>query len=131
MGLLGSCFRCIIVGLLQGIAINYEYFTKKYRLAIGKKLPPRFVFYTSCLLTYLFYCFTMTFYNSLKLADVSYFISSMFNNIDFANYNMSIISRIDKIIAFFSLLLVFIVEFRQENGKDVLLFTLHINNIFW
>jgi D-alanyl-lipoteichoic acid acyltransferase DltB (MBOAT superfamily) len=115
----GPRWTFIIVGLLQGIAINYEYFTKRYRLAVGKKLPPKFVFYISCLFTYLFYCLTMTFYNSLKLGDVSYFISNMFTNINFANLNMSIISRIDKIIAFFSLLLVFIVEFRQENGKDV------------
>jgi len=115
----GPRWTFIIVGLLQGIAINYEYFTKKYRFAIGKKFPPRLVLYSSYLLTYLFYCFTMTFYNSLKLGDVRYFISNMFTNIDFFNFNMSIISRSDKIIAFFSLLLVFIVEFRQENGKDV------------
>jgi hypothetical protein len=51
--------------------------------------------------------------------DAGYFISKMFNNIDFTNFNMAIISTADKVIAFFSLLLVFVVEFRQENGKDI------------
>jgi D-alanyl-lipoteichoic acid acyltransferase DltB (MBOAT superfamily) len=115
----GPKWTFLLVGILQGIAINYEYFTKKYRLAIGKKFSPKLVLYTSYLLTYLFFCLTLTFYNSLKLDDVGYFISNLFSNIDFANFNFAVINRSDKIIVFFSLLLVFIVEYRQENGEDI------------
>jgi alginate O-acetyltransferase complex protein AlgI len=116
----GPSWNFVIVGLLQGIAINYEFFTRKYRINIGRKLPPKLVLYTSYILTYLFFCLTLIFFNSSTLSDATYFISNMFNDINVTNFNMSIISRLDKIIALLSLCLVFVVDFRQENGKDIL-----------
>ncbi len=74
----GPNWTYIIVGLLQGIAINYEFFTKRWRLKTIGKLPVRLNRLISISLTYLFFCLTLIFFNSKTLGDSFYFISHLF-----------------------------------------------------
>jgi alginate O-acetyltransferase complex protein AlgI len=115
----GPRWNFIILGLLQGIAINYEFFTKKIRLKIAGKLPGVFVLRSSQIITYLFFCLTLVFFFSPKVSDSIYFISNMFRNLDPTNLSIVFLNRSDKIIVLFSLLILFIVDFRREKGKDI------------
>ncbi len=114
----GPRWNFIILGLLQGLAINYEFLTKRFRLRIGSKLPEKFVLFSSYILVYLFFCFTLVFFNAVKVSDALYFISNMFTNIDYSGLNLIFLTRFDKIAVLFALLFVFIIEFRQEQGRD-------------
>ena len=115
----GPGWKFIFLGLLQGIAINYEFFTKRTRLQIAQKLPPQVVLYTSYVLTYLFVCLTLTFFNAASLADAFQFLSNMFTNISLTKFNVIFIPFFDKIIAFLSLAFLIFIEYRQEHGKNI------------
>jgi len=115
----GARMNFLILGLLQGIAINYEFFTKRYRLNIGSKLPRKLVLYTSYILVYLFFCFTLVFFNATEVTEAFYFISHIFGAIDISNLSLMFLTNSDKIIVLISVLIAFIIEFRQEYGKDV------------
>lgn len=115
----GPRWNFIILGILQGIAINYEFFTKKLRLKIASKLPPVFVLYTSYILTYLFFSFSLIFLNAPSVSDAIHFISNLFVNEDSTKISMNLITVFDKYIVLFSLLVLFIIEFRQGQGKNI------------
>jgi alginate O-acetyltransferase complex protein AlgI len=115
----GTGWNFIILGLLQGIAINYEFFTKKTRLKIAAELPPKFVLVVSCLITYLFFCFTITFFNSTTLPDTITFISSLFTNTNLTDNSTNLLTTIDKTVLFISVGFLAITEFRQEIGKNI------------
>ncbi|MCD6201354.1 MAG: MBOAT family protein [Bacteroidales bacterium] len=116
----GPHWNFIILGILQGIAINYEFFTKRFRLRIAGKLPKKPVLYMSYLITYLFVCFSLVFFYAPSTSDATYFLSHIFTNIDFSKINLLFLDRMDKIIVLFSLLFVLIMDFRQENGKGIM-----------
>jgi len=115
----GPRWNYIILGLLQGIAINYEFFTRKFRLKIAGMLPKKLVLFLSYIVVYLFFCFTLIFFNATKVSDSLYFISHMFVNINFSDFYLEFLTRFDKIIVLISLIFLFIVEFRQERGKNI------------
>jgi alginate O-acetyltransferase complex protein AlgI len=115
----GPRWNFIILGLLQGIAINYEFFSKKVRLKIAARIPKGLVKYSSYTLTYLFFCLTLIFFNAPKISDVGYFFSNMFVNIDLSSVNAVFLTRFDEIIIMLSILLLIVVEIRQELGNDI------------
>ncbi|NOU18145.1 MAG: MBOAT family protein [Bacteroidales bacterium] len=112
----GASWKFVVLGLLQGIAINYEFFTKKYRLQIASKFPSYLVTSFSCLATYLFFCLSLTFFYANSLSDALYFISKLFINVNFSTLTLPFITDIDKVIILISLLIVFVVDFIQEQG---------------
>jgi alginate O-acetyltransferase complex protein AlgI len=115
----GPTWNFIILGILQGLAINYEFFTKKQRLSIAQKLPSNLVLYSSYGFTYLFICLTLIFFNASSLSDAMHFISHMFVSINIGKMEIIFLTKFDKIIAFTSLLFLMIIEFRQEKGKNI------------
>lgn len=114
----GPRWTFIVLGILQGVAINYEFFTRKVRGRIAKKLPTKTVLYASYLFTYLFVGLSMVFFYSPNLKDAFYFLSHLFVNIDFENLNFIFLSTSNKYFLLFTVLFVMTIEFRQENGKD-------------
>jgi alginate O-acetyltransferase complex protein AlgI len=115
----GPRWNFIILGLLQGIAINYEFFTKKTRLKLAGRFNTTFVRYLSSILTYLFFCFSLIFFYASNVSDASYFVSNLFRNIDLTSLNIIFLTRFDKIIVLLSVLILVVIEFRQEQGKNV------------
>lgn len=62
----GSGLNFIIIGLMQALAINYEFFTKRTRIKYLSKFEP----YLGRILTYSFYSITLIFFFFSKLSDV-------------------------------------------------------------
>jgi D-alanyl-lipoteichoic acid acyltransferase DltB (MBOAT superfamily) len=110
----GPGWKFIILGLLQGIAINYEFFTKRTRLQIAAKLPAKMVLYASYLFTYLFICLTLIFFNASSVADAWHFLSNMFVNINLTKFNVIFLTTFDKLVSFCSLAFLIVIEYRQE-----------------
>jgi len=117
----GPRWNFIILGVLQGLAINYEFFTKKWRLSTGQKFPRQLVRYFSYLMVYLFIGLTLVFFNSQTVSDALYFISHLFTELNLQDFSLIYLYNFDKGVVAISLFIVLLVEFRQENyGKNVL-----------
>jgi alginate O-acetyltransferase complex protein AlgI len=111
----GANWTFIIIGLLQGIAINYEFFTRKSRLKYGNKLPVWLNLFFSWIFTLLFVCFFHVIFFSKDIHDSIYYFSHMFtnNNTGFLNRDFGL-SRMDLIIILIGFILVFYSEYRDE-----------------
>lgn len=112
----GPNWTYIVVGLLQGIAINYEFFTKKWRLRTIGKLPLRLNRLISISLTYLFFCFTLIFFNSGTLGDAFYFISHLFASL--SPEGIGVFGLKNYMFVVFGILFFFLLEFRQEYWNE-------------
>ena len=55
----GPRWNFIILGIIQALAINYEFFTRRSRIKLAKKLPANIVMRISRILTFLFFCFSL------------------------------------------------------------------------
>lgn len=73
----GSGWTYMIIGLLQTIAINYEYFTKKLRIRIFGAMPRFFAKWLGRLFTYLFYCLSLSFFFSPDVKSAFAFLSNL------------------------------------------------------
>jgi len=60
----GAGWTFMIMGFLQALAINYEFFTKKWRVMIFSKLPGSLRIWTGRIFTYLFFGFSHIFFFS-------------------------------------------------------------------
>ena len=116
----GANWTFVAVGILQGIAISYEFITKRKRLKIASKLNPSIVKFVSRLLTYLFFSLTLVFFNSKNIGDAWYFITHLFKDINFQlSGNRLIFDASGFLIALAAFFFIFITEALQENGVDV------------
>jgi D-alanyl-lipoteichoic acid acyltransferase DltB (MBOAT superfamily) len=116
----GANWTFVVLGILQGFAITYEFYTKQKRLAIASKFPKKMVVFISRVLTFIFFCFTLVFFNSHSIQDAWYFITHLFSDMKFQIYGHDFIYHKEKFfiaLAIFSL--VFIAEYLQEQGKDL------------
>lgn len=121
----GANWTFIVLGILQGIAITYEFYTKRQRLQIAAKIPPKLVVFVSRIVTYLFFCFTLIFFNSHTIQDAWYFITHIFSDIQFQLEGYDFIYKKEAFFVGVSLFLViFVLEYYQEKGKDVLTYFL-------
>ena len=116
----GANWTFVMVGILQGIAISYEFITKRKRLQIASKLNPSIVKFVSRLLTYLFFSLTLVFFNSKNIGDAWYFITHIFQDLHFQlSGNKLIYDAYSFFIALAAFLIIFVTEAFQENGVDV------------
>lgn len=111
----------VTLGLLQVIAIVYEFYSKKYRLKIASRYPKSVVNAFSRIIVFLFVCVSMVFFFSPTIQDSWYFLSHLFtfNSPPFAKQPI-----ISYKLAFFlsvgSFALIFITEMLNEKGKNML-----------
>ena len=124
----GANWTFIMVGII-GIAISYEFSTKRKRLQIASKLPANVVVFLSRVLTYLFFSFTLIFFNSHNIGDAFYFITHMFSGL---HLNLSGNKLIFDTSGFFIALVSFAVLFLlKSNRKKVLIFLIILNKCLW
>lgn len=114
----GPRWNFLILGVLQGLAINYEYFTKRWRMRVGGYLPRSLVRYISYLLVYLFFCLTLVFFNAVEVNHSIYFLSNILVDINLRDLSLMFLSNNDKVIVLVSTLFIIITELRAENGKE-------------
>jgi alginate O-acetyltransferase complex protein AlgI len=77
----GAGWTFIIFGILHGLAIIFEFLTKKTRKKVYTILPNWLYNRTSQLLTFCFACLTWIFFRSLHLKDAWYILTHIFLNI--------------------------------------------------
>jgi D-alanyl-lipoteichoic acid acyltransferase DltB (MBOAT superfamily) len=116
----GANWTYVVLGILQGIAISYEFYTKRSRIKIASKLPPRFVVLASRILTFVFFSFSLIFFNSPSISDAWYFITHLFTDVQFQLTGHDFIY--DK-LGFFTGLIAFLIllgiESYIEKGKSL------------
>lgn len=117
----GANWTYAVLGILQGIAICYEFFTKRTRLRIASKLPSKLVVSLSRIFTFIFFCFSMIFFNAHSIKDAWYFITHLFSNIELKLLGHEFIfHKTDFLIAITLFVVIFIIEIYNEKGVDML-----------
>lgn len=115
----------VVLGLLQAVAIVYEFYTKKFRLKFASRYSKSAVNLFSRLVVFVFVCFSMVFFFSPTIDDSGYFLSHMFN---FTSPLISISDLAAHKIGFFLSLaffaLIFVAEMLNERGKNQLVYFL-------
>lgn len=68
----GAAWTYVVFGVMHGIAMSYEFLTKKSRKRLSKKVPA-FIYNPMCqALTFLFVCFTWIFFRAGSMQDAFY-----------------------------------------------------------
>lgn len=116
----GLNWTFVILGILQGIAIVYEYFTKKYRFRFSAKLPLRLVKVLSRMIVFLFISISLVFFFSGNVSDAAYFLSHLFTfNGSFTVPSEFFANTTGVIAAFILLIVLMVLENLNENGKNL------------
>ncbi len=116
----GANWTFVVLGVLQAIAITYEFLSKKQRLRFYKKLPKEVVLWSGRVITYLFFSFSLIFFYSKNIGDAFSFISQMFENFSFKFSGYSIVSNMEYFIMALTLFIIlFLIEIFSEKGYDI------------
>jgi D-alanyl-lipoteichoic acid acyltransferase DltB (MBOAT superfamily) len=120
----------VVLGLLQGIAIVYEFYTKKYRIKVASRYPKSIVNAFSRIIVFVFVCVSMVFFFSPSISDAWYILSHLF---DFNSLTTSgTLAFSNKLVFGLSLLffvLIFIAEMLNEKGRNLL--SVFLNQPLW
>lgn len=103
----GAGWNFMLLGLIQGIAIYYEYLTKNWRINVFSGFP---VFLRKSMgraLTYLFYAFSLVFFFSPDLSSTITFFSGL------SHFNGTIPGDSDILILLFAILLALLLQFLE------------------
>jgi len=126
----GANWTFVILGVLQGIAIVYEFYSKRNRLKIAAKFPKSVVNTLSRIIVFLFMNFSMVFFYSSSVSDAWYFISHLFSNIQFSSNEFSFIShKPEFVFALFCFAVILIMEMYIEKGKDLM--SIYLKKPLW
>lgn len=117
----GANFTFVILGLLQGIAIVYEFYTRRARLRIASRFPKNVVNTASRIIVFLFMAFSMGFFFANSIEDALYLISHLFSNVHFNFEAIEFVTNKPEFLIaliFFSIL--FVIEMLNEKGKNMM-----------
>ena len=126
----GANWTFVILGVLQGIAIVYEFYSKKNRMKIASRLPKSSVNAFSRIVVFIFMNFSMVFFYSNSVSDAWYLITHLFSNIQFNSNEFSFISH--KPEFFFALIcfaVILVMEMYIEKGKDLM--SIYLKKPLW
>jgi alginate O-acetyltransferase complex protein AlgI len=99
----GAGWNFILLGFLQALAINYEFFTKKWRVKIFSKVPGYYRIWLGRIFTYLFYGVSLVFFFSPDINSTFLYFSKL---LDVNNFMLEGIRG-----AIFFMVLIFIIVF--------------------
>ena len=117
----GDKLTFVILGILQGIAIVYEFYTKRKRLKIASNFKKATVNTFSRILVFLYMAFSMVFFFSNSIGDAWYFLSHLFSKIQVNSKAMDFITEKPQFLfALLCFIILFIVEIYNEKGKILL-----------
>ncbi|VAW24175.1 Probable poly(beta-D-mannuronate) O-acetylase [hydrothermal vent metagenome] len=121
----GANWTFVVLGILQGIAVVYEFYTKKIRFNIAARLPQYMVNTLGRFFVFLFMAVSMVFFYANSLTEALYFISHLFSDIKSGvNVHGLIANRPAFLLAIACFILIFIVEMLNERGKGIMPFYL-------
>ena len=99
----GAGWNFMILGLLQALAINYEYFTKKWRTNVFSNIPGYLSVFLGRIFTYFFYCISLVLFFAPDTHSVFLFFSKL------SDINSTTLAYIN--IYIFYLILIFMITF--------------------
>ena len=111
----GAGWNFMILGLLQALAINYEYFSRKWRYRLFSKWPSFIRIWFGRGVTYLFYGVSLIFFFSPDLSSTFIYFSKLFS---INNSIVTIVLHEIPYSAIVLMLLYFLYELLQEDFKD-------------
>ena len=114
----GARWTYIVLGLLQGLVMSYEFFFKKWRMQNGAKIPKPLNNILSRVLTYLFFGFSLIFFNAPDIQSAGLFVHNLFFN--FSGSAIEFVSEF-RIEFYVRMLIVFIIlwfDYMNEQNKD-------------
>jgi len=113
----GSGWNFIILGALQGVAINYEFFTKRKRLQLASKMNKYWVKFFSRVIVFIFFAFSLVFFNASSTKDAVYLITNLFHGLEWrlTGYNMGM-THTDHVIASSGIIIVLLFDYLNEKG---------------
>ena len=116
----GANWTFVVLGLLQAVAIAYEFYTKRWRIQTANKFPPFIVDNFSRLLTFVFFSFSLIFFNAHSIQDAWYYISHLFQHYEIDEKGLNLITdRTQFIVAATGFAFLMTIEFLQESGKNM------------
>ena len=117
----GANFTFVILGLLQGIAIVYEFYTRRTRLKFSSRFPKNLVNILSRTFVFLFMAISMVFFFANSVEQALYLISHLFRNTHFNPAEIDFIkNKPEFLIALICFLGLFLIEMLNEKGKNLL-----------
>ncbi len=118
----GAGWTFLIFGLLHGIAIIFEFLTKKFRLQLSTRIPAFLYGPGSQLLTFAYLCFTWIFFRSQNIHVVLTTIKNCFRGYDWRHpgFTTNIVNRYDFYVSIFFTLSLILLEFLlfSRNGRQ-------------
>ncbi len=82
----GAAWHHILYGVIHGVALIYEYFTRKARKKFFAKLPPKLAEITGIALTLAFVTFSRIFFRAPTVPDALLYLKKTFSFIGGSNY---------------------------------------------
>jgi len=76
----GAGWTFMLLGLLQVVALNYEFLTRKWRYRFFSSLPPVLRAWLGRISTYLFYCVSMVFFFAPDLRSIGIFFDKLMHS---------------------------------------------------
>jgi D-alanyl-lipoteichoic acid acyltransferase DltB (MBOAT superfamily) len=113
----GANWTFVILGALQGIAITFEFLTKRQRFRFNKKFPKGFVIWFGRIITYMFFSISLVFFYAKNVENARFFFLHLFDNLylKFSGYN--VISNMKNfILALILFVIIFSFEIYSEYG---------------
>jgi alginate O-acetyltransferase complex protein AlgI len=102
----GAGWNFMALGFIQAVAINYEFFTKKYRIHLFSKVPDLTRIWISRLITFCFFSGSLVFFFSPNLHTTFMYFSQLFSN--FQPFDLHFTKS--SMFAIFLLLILIIIE---------------------
>ncbi len=114
----GAKWTFVILGILQGIALTYEFYTKKWRQKLILTMPKSISAIVSRSLVYLFVCFFLIFFYANNTGDAWYFITHLFkiNNFQTTTFGFNV-SKIEFAISVMMAIIFLFIEWKIECKK--------------
>ncbi len=111
----GAGWNFMILGFLQALAINYEFFTKKIRISLFSKIPSHSRIWTGRICTYFFFGLSHVFFFSPDLNTSMKFFDKLF---DFSGTLYKGIFSEFIILSFFCTAILLVIEWLYSDNKE-------------
>src|SRR5665648_529836 len=116
----GANWTFVVLGLLQALAISYEFFTKRHRLKFASNFPIWVTNIASRILVFTFMSLSLVFFFSKSLSDAFYFTTHLFENIKFKTSGFELLEDRNKFLnAIFWFIVLFTIEIINEKGEKL------------
>jgi len=120
----------VALGILQGIAIVYEFYTKKFRLKVASHFPKSVVNAFSRIIVFIFVCVSMVFFFSPSISESWYIFGHLFNFSPVSSTaTLTINNNIVFVLALIFFVLIIITEMFNEKGRNML--SIFLNQPSW